>query len=73
MPQFINKTRHFVKYCYLTTSYVKRDACPCIDACKMALHCDLTFKPRRFDDCNCPHYCNAKKNDMQHYYDNFKK
>ena len=71
--QYFNKTRYFMKYCYLTTKYVKNDACLCKDACKMAIYCDLTKRKRTFDDCNCVHNCKAVKNEMQHYFDHYKK
>jgi len=73
MNKFINKTRFFTKYCYLRAAYVKDSACNCKDACKMATHCKMTNKPRKFDDCNCLHNCSAEKNDLQHYMDSFRK
>ena len=71
--QYINKTRHFMKYCYLTAKYIRNDACSCAYGCKMAVYCDLTKKLRQFDGCGCIHDCKAIKNDMQNYFKHFKK
>lgn len=73
MYRYLRTSKSNLKYCYLTTKYVKQDACPCIHSCRMAVHCDLTKKPRKFNDCNCNHDCSATKNDLQQYFDYLKR
>ena len=73
MLSSLNKTRQFMKYCYLSADYIKQDACPCLYECRMTAYCHLRIKTHELDKYSYLHNNSNAKNGLPKYFTPFKK
>ena len=73
MLSSLNKTKQFMKYCYLSADYIKQDACPCLYECRMAAYCHLRIKTNEVNKYSYLHNSSNNKNGLLNNFLPFKK